>query len=599
MTHILLYILLSCRSSNAIQEDADKIIVDADQDGIPAEEDCDDNNADVFPDAVELCNGFDDNCNGFLDDEDPLIQDAEIWYADADGDGFGGQQFTIRACEQPVGYVSNSDDCNDLDILSHPEAEEICDEVDNDCDAAIDEEMLSTWYEDIDADGFGNIDSVAEACAPPVGHVENSSDCNDDDSAINPLGVELCDGQDNDCDGIVDEDDAVDAPTWYADDDGDGFGNLQATYRSCSLPEGHLADSTDCNDGNANVYPGATEYCDNLDSDCDGETNDSDSIDASLWYLDFDNDGFGDITSPHYSCVQPSGYVQDATDCDDIDTNIYPGAPEFCDLTDSDCDGDIAETDSIDASLWYADSDGDGFGDIDVPIYSCSQPVGHVSDFTDCDDTSDLSYPDAPETIDGTDEDCDGIVDDETTIYDDDGDGFSEDEGDCNDADSDIYEGATEQCDDIDSDCDGEIVDEFDDTDLDLVPDCIDDDIDGDGIENILDNCSIDYNPGQYDLDENGAGDACDPKYQCPMSGYTQNVPCFPPFGNGSGCTCECVGQVQDAPTCLHQGNVSGYLACATASVVECTPIVNNECYVYSQSNGSIIGIVGCDTLYP
>ncbi len=84
---------------------------DHDGDGWPKAEDCDDANAKVHPGAPELCNGGDDDCDGLVDEDDAT--DASVWYADADGDGYGDPGSTTAACSQPSGYTADSSDCDD------------------------------------------------------------------------------------------------------------------------------------------------------------------------------------------------------------------------------------------------------------------------------------------------------------------------------------------------------------------------------------------------------------------------------------------------------------------------------------------------------
>ena len=181
------------------------------------------------------------------------------------------------------------------------------------------------------------------SCSAPDGYVADNTDCNDDSDAAYPGGTEVCDdGLDNDCNDAIDEDTAVDAPTWYADDDGDDFGDPDTSLMSCSAPDGYVADNTDCDDDDDEIHPDATEICgDDIDNDCNDEVDGPEAVDAVAWYLDGDRDDFGDPDSSLVLCDAPDGYVANNNDCDDDDDDIFPGAIETLgDETDSDCNGD-------------------------------------------------------------------------------------------------------------------------------------------------------------------------------------------------------------------------------------------------------------------
>jgi hypothetical protein len=174
--------------------------------------DCKDNDAGIHPGGTEVCDLIDNDCDGQLDDADPGVNTAAgtLYYRDADGDGFGSATTTVRACQKPAGYADSSTDCNDALDTVHPSALEVCDQIDNDCDALIDgadsSVDLSTahsYYRDADNDTFG-AGAAMVACTAPTGYVAAAGDCNDTDNTSKPGGVEVCDGADNDCDGGVD-----------------------------------------------------------------------------------------------------------------------------------------------------------------------------------------------------------------------------------------------------------------------------------------------------------------------------------------------------------------------------------------------------------
>jgi len=492
----------------------DVTAVDADGDGHTEANDCDDEDETVYPDAEEICDGIDNDCDGSIDEG----LDA-LWYADTDGDGYGDPLVSEIDCDHPSGYVTNSDDCDDSDASEHPDADEICDGDDDNCDGEIDEDTaldVTTWFADTDGDGFGDGESTVEACDPPSGYVADSTDCDDTDGTEYPGADEVCDGDDDNCDGEIDEDSAVDVVTWYADLDNDGYGDASITDIDCDRPSGYVADSTDCDDTVGTTNPGADEVCDGVDNDCDGEIDEEGATDASTWYADSDGDGYGDASATAIGCDQPSGYVADGSDCDDTDGSEHPGADEVCDGDDDDCDGEIDEDSAVDVSTWYADSDGDGYGDASATAIGCDQPSGYVADSTDCDDTDSTEYPDADEICDGDDDNCDGEIDEDSAVdvstwyADSDGDGygdpstsdidcdqpsgFVDNADDCDDDNDTIYLDAPETCDGLDNDCDTEVdEDPVDGSDL-----AIDEDEDGwgapgtirsacDGVSNELD----------------------------------------------------------------------------------------------------------------
>jgi hypothetical protein len=313
--------------------------------GEPIDEDCHDRLSSVHPGAFESCNALDDNCNGQIDEGPPA--DAGAVYADLDGDGFGaGEGGAFCPADVPPGWVPTDTDCNDDPVTGvnvHPGAIELpADGVDQNCDG------VELCYVDNDGDGVGtgqtalgsmNCDGDGEAMV--------TGDCDDDDAALSPLVIETCNGYDDDCDGLVDDQDAVPAPTvWYLDLDMDGYGDSGASTSSCTQPSGSVADWTDCNDGDWAINPGAAEVCDALDVDenCDGLADDLDSgaTGKTTWYRDGDRDGYGSTTVVRAACEAPTFTSATSDDCDDFAAGVNPGAIEVPhDGVDQNCNGGV------------------------------------------------------------------------------------------------------------------------------------------------------------------------------------------------------------------------------------------------------------------
>jgi len=497
--------------------------------------DCNDNNAAIKPGAAEVCDGVDNNCNSQTDEG---VQTT--YYRDMDSDGFGNPAVTQMACTTPMGYVANNTDCNDNSALEkpgqvwykdidndnyaetgaatitqclrpvgykaaseltsttgdcndnaaaiNPAATEICDGIDNNCNSQTDEGVQTTYYRDMDGDGFGNPAVSQMACTAPMGYVANNTDCNDNSAlekpgqvwykdvdndnyaetgaatitqclrpvgykaaseltsttgdcndnaaAINPAATEICDGIDNNCNMMTDE--GVQT-TYYRDMDSDGFGNPSVTQMACTQPTGYVTNNTDCDDNDALEKPG------------------------QAWYKDVDNDNYAETGAATITqCLRPAGYkaVSELTsttgDCNDGNPAINPSVSEICDGIDNNCN---SMTDEGVQTTYYRDMDGDGFGNPSVTQMACTQPTGYVTNNTDCDDNDALEKPGQ---VWYADIDNDGYsngttltqclrpagykVSAELTAI----------TGDCNDNDNAIFPGNPEVCDDKDNDCNGQ-----------------------------------------------------------------------------------------------------------------------------------------------
>jgi hypothetical protein len=303
-------------------------------DYVPDNTDFNDDCAECYPGAPEICDGLDNDGNGQADED--LVSD---WYLDQDGDGYGDDNYNVYECRPGPDWVAAGGDCGPYDSSIHPGAVEVCDGADNNCDGNVDEGLGQTWYHDGDGDGYGDPLDSTVACFQPPQYVDNSLDCNDDCPICYPGMTEVCDGADNDCDGDVDEGMTT---TYYPDADGDGYGNPALPAQACDRPDGHVGNDLDCDDDHWNCYPNAPEYCDTLDNDCDGET-DEEAVDAVTWYEDSDGDGYGNGAVRITSCSQPDGYVDNFDDCDDACATCHPGGTEVCDGADNDCINGIDE----------------------------------------------------------------------------------------------------------------------------------------------------------------------------------------------------------------------------------------------------------------
>ncbi|MCA9492441.1 MAG: putative metal-binding motif-containing protein, partial [Myxococcales bacterium] len=255
-----------------------------------------------------------------------------------------------------------------------------CDDQDASVGAAV------TWYIDGDGDGHGRAEQEVTACEPPKQAVSSSDDCDDLDPDVNPDATESCDGVDEDCDGVPDN--GVVVPTWYADEDEDGYGDPARPYQSCDAPPHTVSNADDCDDADPDEHPGA------------------------IWYPDGDGDTFGERDSGVESCerISPTDVLVGG-DCDDEEPGISPDAIESCDGVDEDCN-DVVDDNAYDAADWYPDTDQDGFGDeAGAAVYACERPDGYVVSRNDCNDADDQIQPLALERCNGWDDDCDGAVD--------------------------------------------------------------------------------------------------------------------------------------------------------------------------------------------
>jgi hypothetical protein len=306
---------------------------DRDGDGDPNDTDCEPDNSTVSHLQFEACNGIDDDCDSIAD---PAGASGCVQYHyDADADGYGTQ--VVRCLCAPAGFYSTvkGGDCMDTNAAAHPNADEVCDGVDNDCNVVIDDENATgctVFYRDADGDGWGDAAMPTRClCATEPGSFYTTTqvgDCDDVDPAMHPGAVESCNGRDDDCDGKPDTPGAVGCSIYFRDDDEDGYGTAETRCLCAPAAPFNATQAGDCGGSNPAVYPGAPERCDELDNDCDASTDEGYS-------------GLGQACEVGVGACLAKGKKVCTADGKGVECGAKAGKPttEVCDGLDDDCDG--------------------------------------------------------------------------------------------------------------------------------------------------------------------------------------------------------------------------------------------------------------------
>jgi uncharacterized protein YkwD len=303
--------------------------------------DCNDGHADIYPRAKELPDELDNNCNGRVDEGFKPMR----FYIDRDGDTFGDADVSTVEINRPDGYVRNRRDCNDNSAQDNPDAIEIADNRDNNCDGRVDE-ANNNYYPDVDGDSFGAPTGVIESLGPVPGYVQDDRDCDDSNNNIFPGAEEQLDSVDNNCDGTIDE--GFTLKEYYRDADGDGFGDSSDSVLEETAPVGYVADQSD--------------NCINISNPTQADSDEDGIGDACDLFTDTDNDGTQDSAD---NC--PTAYNPSQSDADG------DGLGDSCDTQnalDPDSDGVYSNSDNCPSHYNpnQSDVDSDGTGDACDPV---------------------------------------------------------------------------------------------------------------------------------------------------------------------------------------------------------------------------------------